>query len=411
MSTWVKEYKPELISQRMEKVKIVSDDGAVSFSGFEHSEHVVLLNSMISFNKEIPEIEKRRIINQATFAAGAKGAITPKSLLDEINKLECNYLSTPEQKYRLLTEISISNLCQIPKVYFEGSWIIVHARLNTTSKTSRNKLIKTSRYSFSNDLPTDYAAVSVSVKARSTAEAADKALDRLDFIRGVWNFWKNRGQAFRISFGGSRKPVNRIILGPLHTLHHKNGTLATESWWYESQYRGVMDLYNEGSEIESMRKFMLNFFGLLRKSAYKQDIVHAVLRYVRALDTSDWDDSFLRLWGVLEFLTGTQSDGYKVTIRRTSYIFSDREYVNQVLSHLRDYRNKSVHEDSESGDIESLMYQLKHYVERLIEFHVANKFCFSSITEAAKFLDSPNEKEAIDKQISRLRYAKKFISG
>lgn len=410
MPTWVKEYKPELISQRMENVKIVSDDGKVSFRGFEHSEHVVLLNSMINFNKEIPEIEKRRIINQATFIAGAKGAITPRSLLDEINKLECNYLSTPEQNYRLLTEISISNLCKIPKVYFEGSCIIIQARLNTTSKTTRNKLINTSHHSFSNNLPKEYAAVSVSVKGRSTVEAADKALDRLDFIRGVWNLYHNRKTDIRMSMG-SRDPVNQIILGPLHTLHHRNGTLATESWWYEPKYRNAIKLYNGAAKIDSMQKFMLNFCHLLRKSAYKQDIVHAVLRYVRALDTEDWDDSFLRLWGVLEFLTGTQADASKLTIRRTSYMFSDREYVNQVLSHLRDYRNKSVHEGSESGDIESLMYQLKNYVERLIEFHVANKFRFSSISDAAKFLDSPNEKDAIDKQISRLRYAKKFISG
>ena len=410
MPVWIKEYNPELISERMEKVKIISDDGKVSFSGFEHSEHVVLLNSMIKFNKEIPEIEKRRIINQATFIAGAKGAITPKSLLGEINTLECNYLSTPEQNYRLLTDISISNSCQIPTVYFEGSSIIVHAPLNVAAKTNRKKMVEKSQYFFDNNIPKNYAPISVTVKGRSTAEAADKALDRLDFIRGVWNLFHNRKTELRMSMG-SRDPVNQIILGPLHTLHHRNGTLATESWWYESKYRNAIKLYNGGVEIDSMQKFMLNFCRLLRKSAYKQDIVHAVLRYVRALDTGDWDDSFLRLWGVLEFLTGSQADGSKVTIRRTSYMFSDREYVNQVLSHLRDYRNKSVHEDSESGDIESLMYQLKHYVERLIEFHVANKFCFSSITDAAKFLDSPNEKEAIDKQISRLRYAKKFISG
>jgi len=410
MPVWIKEYNPELISERMEKVKIISDDGKVSFSGFEHSEHVVLLNSMIKFNKEIPEIEKRRIINQATFIAGAKGAIIPKSLLGEINTLECNYLSTPEQNYRLLTDISISNSCQIPTVYFEGSSIIVHAPLNVAAKTNRKKMVEKSQYFFDNNIPKNYAPISVTVKGRSTAEAADKALDRLDFIRGVWNLFHNRKTELRMSMG-SRDPVNQIILGPLHTLHHRNGTLATESWWYESKYRNAIKLYNGGVEIDSMQKFMLNFCRLLRKSAYKQDIVHAVLRYVRALDTGDWDDSFLRLWGVLEFLTGSQADGSKVTIRRTSYMFSDREYVNQVLSHLRDYRNMSVHEGSESGDIESLMYQLKSYVERLIEFHVANKFCFSSITDAAKFLDSPNEKEAIDKQISRLRYAKKFISG
>ena len=75
MPSWVKDYRPELIAQRMEKTKTVTGEGKVSFSGFEHSEHVVLLNSMINLNDEVPEIEKRRIINQATFKAGAKGII------------------------------------------------------------------------------------------------------------------------------------------------------------------------------------------------------------------------------------------------------------------------------------------------------------------------------------------------
>lgn len=107
MPSWIKGYNPELISQRMEKVKTVSSDGKISFSAFEHSGYVVLLNSMIHLDEEVTEIEKRRIINQAIFKAGAKGQITPKSILGELGRLERAYLSTTAQKFRLLTEISI----------------------------------------------------------------------------------------------------------------------------------------------------------------------------------------------------------------------------------------------------------------------------------------------------------------
>ncbi len=411
MALWFEGYNPELVSQRIEKVKTVSDDGKVSFSGFEHSEHVVLLNSMINLNKEVPETEKRRIINQATFKAGAKGKLTAKSILSEIGNLERAYLSTPKQKYRLLTGISISRWCQLPKVYFDGSCIVVNAHLNKVSRSRRNKLLIYAKDSITADAPRDYATVSVSVTSRSTAEAAGKALDRLDFIRGVWNLWNNRGHTVRMSYG-KRNPVNSILLGPIHTLHNSNGTLATESWWYEPQYQGQIKLYNEKVKIGSMYKYMANFRCFLRKSNYKTELIHAVLRYVRALDARDWDASFLRLWGVLEFLTGTLFDTYKVTIRRASYLSPDREYAHQVLSHLRDYRNKSIHAGSESSDIiESLMYQLKSYVEALIEFHVGNKYRFSSIADAAKFMDLLDDKGLIDRKISKLRDAKKFMSG
>jgi hypothetical protein len=266
------------------------------------------------------------------------------------------------------------------------------------------------KHSISSAPPRDYAPVSVSVIARSTAEAANKALDRLDFVRGVWNLWRNLGQTFRKS-SGKRKPVNTILLGPIHTLHQSNGELATETWWYEPQYQGPVSLCNEKATIENMYKYMTSFRSHLKKSKYESDIILAVVRYVRALDSQDWDDSFLRLWSVLEFLTGTQSDSYKVTIRRASYMFADKEYEHQILSHLREYRNKSVHAGSESNDIESLVYQLKRYVETLIEFHVGNKFRFSSIADAAEFMDFPIDKALIDRKINKLRYAKQFMSG
>ena len=410
MVSWVKGYNPELIAQQMEKTKSVSGNSKVSFSGFEHSEHVVLLNSMICVKEEIPEVEKRRIINQATFNAGEKGVITQKSILREVGKLENEFLNKEEKKYRLVTSISVSRTCPFPKVRIDGSSIVIHPRLNKTTVENRIKLMKEARHSIISNPPNNYADVSVSVSARTTAEAAEKALERVDYVRGIWNLWKNRGYGMRRS-SGQRNPVNTILLGPIHTLHNDNGSLATESWWYEPQYQGPVDLFRDSAKAEKMVEFMGKFRDLLNKSHYKDEIIQAVVRYVRSMDSRDWDDAYLRLWGVLELLTGTVSESYAVTVRRASYMFSDKEYAYQVLTHLRDYRNKSVHVGSDSGDIEALMYQLKRYVEVLIEFHVANKYRFTSIADAAEFMDMPNDKSLIDAKISKLQHAKEFLGG
>lgn len=409
MASWLKEYDPELISHRIEEVKIISNEGAVTFKGFEHSEHVVLLNSMAKLDDEVPETEKRRIINQATFKAGEKGLITAKSLLREVNTLEKKYLSTDKKKFQLITSISISPICKFPKVYIDGSCIIVHAHLNKVSQYSRSHKINEAQHSITNDFPSNYAIVTVSVSARSSADAADKALDRLDVIRGIWNLRHNRETDMRIS-SGSRSPVNSIILGPIHTLHDYNGKLATDSWWYEPQYQGQIQPFIDNAMAENMYKYMVKFRSHLKKSNYESDISTAVVRYVRALDSRDWDDSFLKLWGVLEFLTGTLNDNYKVTIRRASYMFADKEYAHQVLSHLRDYRNKSIHAGSSSNFIESLIFQLKRYVEFLIEFHVSNQFRFMSIVEAAEFMSSPSDMASINRKIKILQYAQHFRS-
>jgi hypothetical protein len=315
-----------------------------------------------------------------------------------------------EKPYRLITSISIARSCHFPTVRFKGSSIVVHAKVSKATRNSRNDLLQGARHSVNSALPDHYADVSVSVKARSTAEAADKAMDRLDFVRGVWNLWKNRGQDFRISSGG-REPVNDIILGPIHTLHHANGKLATQTWWYEPQYQGPIALFHNNANAQSMGMYMASFRGHLNKSKYERDLIQSVVRYVRGLDSRDWDDSFLRLWAVLEFLTGTVSDSYKLTIKRTASIFTDSEYTHLVLSHLRDYRNKAVHAGTASGDIEALMYQLKRYIERLIEFHVGNSYRFESIADAAEFMDIPNDKALIENKIRKLRYARKCKSG
>lgn len=410
MSDWRKGYDPKLIAKRMEKTKTVSSNGSVSFSGFGHTEHVVILSSMLDLNAEVPELERRRIINQAAFAVGAKGVITADSILRHVRTLEAEYLRKPRNKYKLLTDISITQQAAIPRFNFSGIVIVVNARLNKKTQNHRNESVRNARHSINSDPPTNYSPVCVSVSARSTSEAAQIALDNLDFLRGMWNLWKNRGQYMRNS-SGKRAPVNSILLGPIHTLHEEDGKPATESWWYEPNYQGPAPIFSDRHRIENMLKYTKNFRALLKRSDYQSDIITATVRYVRALDSTDWNDTFLRLWGVLEFLTATQLDPSKVTIRRATFMFSDRDYAIQMLSHLKDYRNKFVHAGSESGEIESLMYQLKRYVEALLAFHVGSNSDFTSMADASEFMDLPSSKRLLDERIKRLKLAKKFVAA
>ena len=70
MASWVKDYDPDLVSQRLENVKTISGEGKVSFSGFEHSEkkgsglpltliNAVLYFSYLSFNFSVIFFELR----------------------------------------------------------------------------------------------------------------------------------------------------------------------------------------------------------------------------------------------------------------------------------------------------------------------------------------------------------------
>ncbi len=161
-----------------------------------------------------------------------------------------------------------------------------------------------------------------------------------------------------------------------------------------------------------MLKFTAKFRAHLHRSAYEPDLIIATLRYVRALDSRDWNDAFLRLWAVLEFLTGTKGESYKVTIRRAAFIFTQADYSYQILSYLMEYRNSSVHVHggSESDEVEALLYLLKHYVEGLLNFHVRGRFRFESMADASEFMDLPNSEPLLDERIKRLKLAKKFVA-
>lgn len=295
MSTWRNGCDPSQLAQRIEQAKTISADGRVSYSGFEHAEHLVLLGGMLDLNKQIPDIEKRRILNKATFNVGAKGVVTPDSLRHHASNLESEYFRKPITDFRLLTGVSIERAIEMPIFRINGGSISINPKLSKTTSRHRAALLADARGSIAGDPPANYSSVSVAVRARSPFEAAQKALDNLDLLRGIWNFWENRGNSSRRSFG-TREPVNSIVLAPIHTLHQRDGSPACESWWYEPSYVKPIQPFADKSRIENMLKYTADFRCYLRCSGYKLDIIAAIIRYVRVLDSRDLNDAFLRLW-------------------------------------------------------------------------------------------------------------------
>lgn len=255
---------------------------------------------------------------------------------------------------------------------------------------------------------TRYAATWVSTRGRSVHEAVARALDALDLRRALWNFSLNRRQWNRRTHV-RRHPVNRVILGPVHSLHHPDGSLASEDDWYEHDYvepipRDMLQkrwerVEHEDEEIQKM----------LTASAYQDEIEGFLRRYTRALDTREWESAFVRLWGLLEEMTRTRAtEGHDVTVRRAvfHYAAQERDLHEQVLKHLKNYRNGTVHAGEGSEVIETYLYQLKRYVEDLLVFHLkshpASKPGFWSFDEAIRFLSQPADPAAAHQKITAL---------
>ncbi|MDH2915293.1 MAG: hypothetical protein PXX77_00305 [Gallionella sp.] len=408
MATWNKEFNPSVITDRVEQTKKNDGSGKATFNGLDFEEHVSILTSMLQLHQEIPDDIRKRIIVQSLFASASSGQVTPTALLAEVTVQEKLYLSTPKKRFRLVSSISISLPQEPLTIRFKDSQICFGWKENKSTQVNRSKLISSGRDTIIGTVPMFYTTISALVSARSESEAATLALDHIDLIRGMWNLWKNRGLHTRISMG-ARSPVNAFILGPIHTLHTPTGALATEAWWYEPSYRGSVSIWREHSRVANMLKFAERARRALRCLPYRYTVESAIVRYTRALDSRDWNNSFLQLWSIIELLTGTtQNDSHKVTVRRAAFIFQDHEYASEALRHLRFYRNTAVHSGTETEQIEPLMYQAKNTVEALIEFHLSKSGMFSCIDEAASFLDSPLALADIEKNIRKLRAVRKY---
>jgi hypothetical protein len=253
-----------------------------------------------------------------------------------------------------------------------------------------------------------YTAAWVSTKGRSVHEAAARALDALDLLRAIWNFSLNRQQWERIT-SERRRPVNRVIPGPVHSLHLPDGSLASEIDWYEHDYVEPIPGNVLQGRWRRVERDAEKITKLLGRSAYRDEIEGFLRRYTRALDTREWESAFVRLWGLLEGMTGTgPTDDHSVTVERAAFHYAarERDLHEQVLKHLKNYRHGSVHADESSEAIEKYLYQLKRYVEGLLLFHLqshpASNPGFSSFEEGVRFLSQPADPAAAKRRISDL---------
>jgi len=256
----------------------------------------------------------------------------------------------------------------------------------------------------------------ISVRAKSLNKAVENALDSLNFFRGILNFIINFGvQTF--SFGGAnQKPINRILLGPTHTLHKPNGEIAVkDGYWFEREYREPIQLYYETSVVNSIPKFesiiknVSKIQKILKKSKMREELQNAILLYNNALDSYDYESSYIKLWAVLELLTATgQDDNHKVTIRRAAHIFRNPEREKTSLELLRNFRNNLVHRGYITGKLEIFLYNLKLYVEMLLRFLIFNQSRFENFNDVGYLLDKSLDLDKLNKESKLINYAKKI---
>jgi len=203
-------------------------------------------------------------------------------------------------------------------------------------------------------------------------------------------------------------PINRIRLGKIHTIHKESGLNASDNFWYEPNFVKA-NLVKPENNKDLIKKFKL-YKEKIWSLNYSSIIEEALMRYVRAFDERDQNLAFLKLWTAIETLTTPNQADYKKLAKRVAFIFPDPEYHKQVLMHLIEYRNDSVHAGEQSEKAKKHSYLLQYYFHKLILFHLINDYKFNDLNEANEFLDLPHNLADLNSKHQLLENAIRFKS-
>ncbi len=400
-------FKPEILLKKIAEVRTVSPKGGSAFHGLAIEEYLPTLQSMLVFPDVATEADLPTLIWRGLSRLGQE--LEPKSFLDAVNAELSQRLAKKEESYQVLTSLSL-----VPKGLprklraFSTDIILLPGSYSPRLTKTRSKLLSENHIPAS-PTPQSYCKVAVRVRAKSSSAAFHKAAHTLDLVRAILCLMCNKLMEISLLRSGPSKPINAIRTGSVHTLHKIDGSAADPGIWYEPWFsESSLHTFTKPEIVTKNLKWSIR---RLQRSSYGQAIVASLVRFVRALDERDPDVAFIRLWGALEGLLTPELADYDKLVRRCAFLLKESSYHSQVLEHLRECRNASVHAGEQSDVARTHCYQLQMYYVTAAWFHIRNATYFLSQHEANTFLDSPTSSMDLKRRMKLIRRAYKFAAS
>jgi hypothetical protein len=411
-------YAPCTLLSEIGKIAKIGADGNISWQSFSilSLRNVVVGSIAIMASKrlELNSYDSRSIveaaINTIIKKSGGDIAVEPADLIREANKEAGKFFRKQDEKYVLVTSLSVRSLpvrtlsienCKIEPISDRNRYAIPKAlQYEAVAKTRKSKVGRKK-----------YQLIRVRTSGQSIQEAAHRALGSLAYLRGLWNLAITYGSWSMSLRSRKEKPLGLIQVGPIHTLHHMDGSPVDDVYWYETQFHEEHDLYSpkQGwSKIEKTRKWAMR---RIRKLLYGNELRDLIIRYAGALGSADWDSAFLQMWSILESLTATVGTGYEKTVRRASWPYSNRKRVEELVEYLRRCRNQYVHAARRNDDSQNVAQLLKSIVDQHLISLLHNHFEVCSLEEYGACLEFPRAVDKLQQRQRSLRAVSRFLAA
>ncbi|CAN5716324.1 hypothetical protein BH10PSE18_BH10PSE18_08220 [soil metagenome] len=399
---WKPNCNPDLILKKMQDSRVINEDGSgITFKGFALSANRHILETLLIYPDSLDDVD----ISESIYAALLKTPqLSKDSVLSEIKKTIKIALAKPTVDFNVLTSISVHPNKLPQSITIQGCRILFTGYQYPRKFRSRENPEVASRLPQIVQ-PRDYTRVVIKASAKTARGAMARAMKSIDIFRGIFNLQVNTHLEI---FSTTRNwtPLNKVRLGPLHTIHKTSGEIEIGTLWYEPIFER-QDVWNKDSKL--ILRNMRFFFRAIRGTSANTKLVGSLIRFARALDEKDNNVAFIKLWSALESLTspaGVNED----TVRRCAVIYSDAEYHRQVMEHLRNYRNHSVHVGDPTENPRPHCMTLQNYFREIFWFYVKTAREFNDIAEANAFLDLPTNMEYLLRRQKLLKKAIAFFS-
>ncbi len=399
---WSDPNKAAIAVRKLKEILGLNEKGEVTVGwGADTDNAIELISSLFRFSEGVPANIRYETAHRAVIEARKADALELSAVAARISEKQADYVRKPFIPYVLLTSLSLRARDRLPRVHLDGASISfarsAPRRFKMPDRVRRGTL-------HHGPPPSAYWSAWIKVKSRDAFSAGVRALQTVDLLRGIWNFRINHG-TWRISMGAGDAPFNKILLGPIHTLHHSNGRPADDLIWWEPDYVQPLSPFDVDQHLVSLKRFEAQVRRGLKNSPHGGVLRDAILRYVRALDERDHSTSFLRLWSLLEDLTATSNADHSTTVRRATFLSPDPEFHRLAFDQLRRWRNRIVHEGESAQEAERMINEVKSYAEALFLLLLRHGARFKDLSEFGKFLDSPTAPTDIRRRQSHLRLA------
>jgi hypothetical protein len=418
-ATWLNTHYLEPLFKRINSIRRKTDEGEISFLGFDFYSICEVLASYVKFQPSGQTQKFKNFVASALSKKNNRNDITHEEFLVELNILITKEAAKPPNKFVVASMISMKGTFPNRPIAMGNSKIVIGRFPSKRISSQHFEWIWDSRALMmlegkirernESSVTLCYTPITISVYGTDEFSAYQMAWEQAERLRALLNFRQNQLHV-KLYGGGNGAPANEIRWELIHTVHEVGRQPDGPVFWYETDYQQVTRAFNIDNSRIDFFSFVKVAVKALRDNPLQDIVWEALVRYCRALDRTDHPLAFRELWSVLELLTSAEAGaGAHAKIpSKIASMYRDARYHEAVLNHLRMKRNEITHSGVNTSNAERLLVECKFYVEKAINHLIYNPFKFQTIQEFSEFLSLPNDEAGLRQMELQLERRRQF---